>query len=385
MFRATNSIIDVDEGFLKNPSLSTAGAVTVRDSKGRLVTRKVKVHRYIAGKRPKYASSSDSDEDDKNDSDDDTEILEARRELIREQRLKDDVEEVLVRDEDANELLNGVVAEEQFYIGQEDSLDEGSSSDEDFEEDFECLPRLKPVFIPRVDRVTIKETNEDEEYLEIEKKMEERKVEAMKIVEEAIKMDMDKKVDDDTDRLICDLVTDDENDEVEYEKWKLRELKRIKRDREEREAEEKERLDIERNRRLAEQGRLKEVSSIPRVVVNEQPKGKYKYLQKYYHRGAFYLDKDEEVLKRDFAEPTLEDHFDKTVLPKVMQVKNFGMASRTKYTHLVDQDTTAFDSAWATEKSMVSKWHTARGGGMKQIFDRPSLGGRPKNRDKNID
>ena len=38
--------------------------------------------------------------------------------------------------------------------------------------------------------------------------------------------------------------------------------------------------------------------------------------------------------------PTLEDHFDKTVLPKAMQVKKFGRAERTKYTHLVDQDTT---------------------------------------------
>lgn len=26
------------------------------------------------------------------------------------------------------------------------------------------------------------------------------------------------------------------------------------------------------------------------------------------------------MFKRDFAKPTLEDHFDKTVLPKVMQV-----------------------------------------------------------------
>ena len=32
-------------------------------------------------------------------------------------------------------------------------------------------------------------------------------------------------------------------------------------------------------------------------------------------------DKEDGVYKRDFSEATLEDHFDKTVLPKVMQVR----------------------------------------------------------------
>lgn len=31
-------------------------------------------------------------------------------------------------------------------------------------------------------------------------------------------------------------------------------------------------------------------------------------------------DEEEDVFKRDFSAPTLEDHFNKTILPKVMQV-----------------------------------------------------------------
>ena len=46
------------------------------------------------------------------------------------------------------------------------------------------------------------------------------------------------------------------------------------------------------------------------------------------------------MLKRNVDQPTLDDRFNKAVLPKVMQVKDFGFAGRTKYTHLKDQDTT---------------------------------------------
>lgn len=34
----------------------------------------------------------------------------------------------------------------------------------------------------------------------------------------------------------------------------------------------------------------------------------------------FFQDEEQEVFKRDFSAPTLEDHFNKTILPKVMQV-----------------------------------------------------------------
>lgn len=177
---------------------------------------------------------------------------------------------------------------------------------------------------------------------------------------------------------IDDVCTDDENDEVEYEAWKLRELKRIKRDREEKEQLEREQTEIERLRNLTEEERRQEARLNPKEVTNKAAKGKYKFLQKYYHRGAFFLDKDDDVYRRDFAQATLEDHFDKTILPKVMQVKNFGRCGRTKYTHLVDQDTTQFDSPWYSDTSNNIKFHNEKAGGMKQIFEKPSASKRKK-------
>lgn len=141
---------------------------------------------------------------------------------------------------------------------------------------------------------------------------------------------------------------------------------------------EREKTEIERMRNLTEEERRQELRSNPKLVTNKATKGKYKFLQKYYHRGAFYLDEENDVLKRDFAQATLEDHFDKTILPKVMQVKNFGRCGRTKYTHLVDQDTTKFDSPWYAETSNNMKFHNERAGGMRQQFDKPTTSKRKK-------
>ncbi|MEQ2189906.1 Microfibrillar-associated protein 1A, partial [Goodea atripinnis] len=166
---------------------------------------------------------------------------------------------------------------------------------------------------------------------------------------------------------------------------------------------EKEKAEIDRFHNLTEEERRAELRNSGKLVTNKAQKGKYKFLQKYYHRGAFFMDEEEDVYKRDFSAPTLEDHFNKTILPKVMQVrrftyatshsltmagiyypggydcfhshqvKNFGRSGRTKYTHLVDQDTTSFDSAWAQESAQNSKFFKQKAAGVRDVFDRPTV------------
>ena len=76
--------------------------------------------------------------------------------------------------------------------------------------------------------------------------------------------------------------------EAEFEAWRLRELARIKRDKEAEVQRELEREEIERRRALPEEQRLREDMENAKRTRDEKPKGQQKFLQKYWHKGAFY-------------------------------------------------------------------------------------------------
>lgn len=427
------------------PIQSTAGAVPVRNEKGEISMEKVKVKRYVSGKRPDYAPMESSDEEDeefqfikKGKEQPEVEPEEQPEESTSDPRLRrlqnrmnEDVEERLARHrkivepevvvgesesessepgedwhvverEDTSEEEEEEVDDEEIELRRsmmrqkaaerktdemevmevEDEWKSGeeSESESEYEEytdsEDETEPRLKPVFIRKKDRVTVQEREAEaikqkEVEAEAKRMAEERRKYTLKIVEEEAK----KEIEENKRSLAAldALNTDDENDEEEYEAWKVRELKRIKRDREEREAMEKEKAEIERMRNMTEEERRAELRANGKIITNKALKGKYKFLQKYYHRGAFFMDEDDDVYKRDFSAPTLEDHFNKTILPKVMQVKNFGRSGRTKYTHLVDQDTTSFDSAWGQESAQNTKFFKQKAAGVRDVFERPSV------------
>jgi len=82
--------------------------------------------------------------------------------------------------------------------------------------------------------------------------------------------------------------TDGLDPEAEFEAWRIRELARIKRDKEAEVQREIEREEIERRRALPEEQRLKEDLENAKRTRDEKPKGQQKFLQKYWHKGAFF-------------------------------------------------------------------------------------------------
>ncbi|WVZ76878.1 hypothetical protein U9M48_024800 [Paspalum notatum var. saurae] len=292
--------------------------------------------------------------------DEDEEAQEERRRRIRERQLLREQEELLPQEEEETV---------------EDESEEESEYETDSEDEQMGMAMVKPVFIPKSQRDTIAERErleEEERQLEelVKKRLEARKIETRQIVVEEIKKEehIEKALNEEAN--IEDVDTDDElNEAEEYESWKNREIARIKRDREERDARLKEKEEIEKVRNMTEEERREWERKNPKQL--RQTKQKWKFMQKYYHKGAFFQESVDDVIQsagkddiysRDFSEPTGEDKMDKSILPKVMQVKHFGRSGRTKWTHLVNEDTTDWNAPWATNGPLRAKYNAKMAG-----------------------
>ncbi|KAI0157840.1 splicing factor, Prp19-binding domain-containing protein [Xylariaceae sp. FL1272] len=253
-----------------------------------------------------------------------------------------------------------LAAEEGFVTEEsEDGESDESEQESDEESSEDEGPRrllLKPKFIPKHLRHRDRNEPPAEDQGDgqaAEEEAEERRKKAMdEVVEEQLRKDaaaraagkkhwddlIDEEVDVDTE--------DDVDPEAEYAAWKLRELKRIKREREAIEKREKEREEVERRRNLTEEERKAEDEAyLAQQKEEKDGKGKAGFMQKYFHRGAFFQDDEvaEQLAKRDIMGARFQDEVkNRELLPKALQMRDMtkiGKKGASKYRDLRSEDT----------------------------------------------
>ncbi|KAI0840297.1 splicing factor, Prp19-binding domain-containing protein [Hypoxylon sp. FL0890] len=254
-----------------------------------------------------------------------------------------------------------LAAEEGFVTEEsEDEEESGDESDEDEDQQEESseeeAPRrlmLKPKFVPKKQRNGYKQSTEEQDEAARLAEEEAKKKKAMdEMVEEQMRKAAAARAtkkghwndavgeDEDVD------TEDDVDPEAEYAAWKLRELKRIKREREAIEAREKEREEVERRRNLTEEERKAEDEAfLAKQKEEKDAKGKMSYMQKYFHKGAFYRDEAETegLANRDIMGSRFADDVkNRELLPKALQMRDMtklGKKGATKYKDLKSEDT----------------------------------------------
>ncbi|RAH46395.1 microfibrillar-associated 1 family protein [Aspergillus brunneoviolaceus CBS 621.78] len=143
--------------------------------------------------------------------------------------------------------------------------------------------------------------------------------------------------------------TDGKDPAAEYAAWKLRELRRLKRERETIEAAEKEREEIERRRELTAEEREREDRAFlaRQKQEKEAARGQAGYLQRYFHKGAFFRDdvEREGLDQRNAMGARFVDDVARETLPEYMQIRDMtklGKKGRTRYKDLRSEDTGRF-------------------------------------------
>lgn len=278
---------------------------------------------------------------------------------------------------------------------------DATDSDEDDNSNHKLL---KPIFVSKQYRETIRQQEEQEKLEEIKQqnkllKYEEKKHQTKVLLAEYLKKQSETNINDvtdnDSDAGLPDDYDDPNDEEEEYNLWKIREIKRMKREMEFKEESIRDVNEINRRRNMTDEERYQEDVKLGKF--QEKEKKQWKFLQKYYHKGVFYMDekstknekthiqsqynnssnyngnnngdddgnklnqKKIDVRLREYDEPTLEDKFNKETLPAILQVKKFGMRGRTKYTHLSDQDTSS-QNALGIDQRIQSNYMSKRAG-----------------------
>jgi len=296
---------------------------------------------------------------------------------------EDEEEQLQHRQAVRDRLILQQRAAEAAKPGAEEEEEEEEDDDSEYETDSEdeVVGRrlLKPIFVPKQARETIAERDavekQENEAVEREKKrLDERKVETRQLVAETIAFEIQtaKAAVEEANKGIgnaADINTDDDADQVEeFEGWKVRELERIRREHEAKDKAERDATERDRLKNMTDDERRIWEAANPKQQGSDPSKKKWKYLQKYWHKGAFFQeapDDDrgttdkEEILERDYSAPTGEDKFNKELLPKIMQVKNFGRSGRTKWTHLLNEDTTQMLAPLALPSADRKRFGTA--------------------------
>lgn len=145
--------------------------------------------------------------------------------------------------------------------------------------------------------------------------------------------------------------------EGEYAAWKLRELKRVKREREAIEEAEKEREEIERRRNLTAEERDAEDREYlaKQKEEREATRGEAGYMQRYFHKGAFFRDdlEREGLDQRNVMGRRFADDVNRETLPQYMQVRDMtklGKKGRTRYRDLKSEDTGHFGEGYQNRR-----------------------------------
>ena len=248
-------------------------------------------------------------------------------------------------------------SEEEGEEGSSDEDEEESSEEEESSSDDEPKkPMLAPKFISKTKRAQQASTAPSaEDKAAQEERLRKVKADAMlqaQLERDAAARAAGKKYWDDDDVAPEDEVDDTDGLDPEAEKaaWKLRELKRVRRDRQAIEEKEKEREEIERRRNMtAEEREEEDRKFVEAQKEDREGRGKMGYMQKYFHKGAFFGDEGEQdeevkkVLNRDLAGARFaDDAGDKAVLPEYMRMRDMtrlGKKGRTKYKDLKNEDT----------------------------------------------